>query len=373
MRRLFLLLVLTAGILFPINQSAMAVPLTSCGAPGEANKLDPVANPYDLEKSGRRISSESISTWNAVSNGISGISANWKQWAANSQSVVTYFTYLSADAGASWTCYRSFGSTFSVGNLVVNGLYKFALIANSGDDWSKPVFIDIQLGKKMPEQICPLAHYTLGSAFMDVWPSAYSSTEKIYRLSIYSDPLKKIIRDESKVPVGIQIYEINSESLRYLVEYSIDNWKTKVVYDSGSKLIGKFVSLNSPFEIHALSKTKATKVRAIPDASHFFVPDDTDPQEYSTNPIPGYIPKPPTKGAGFTTVGCKPLLATFYPKEIEATPCMLNKMKCPVEIVPGENATKTSEKPVTISCVKGSTIKKVSGIDPKCPNGFKKK
>ena len=351
----------------------MAVPLTSCGAPGEANKLDPVANPYDLEKSGRRISSESISTWNAVSNGISGISANWKQWAANSQSVVTYFTYLSADAGASWTCYRSFGSTFSVGNLVVNGLYKFALIANSGDDWSKPVFIDIQLGKKMPEQICPLAHYTLGSAFMDVWPSAYSSTEKIYRLSIYSDPLKKIIRDESKVPVGIQIYEINSESLRYLVEYSIDNWKTKVVYDSGSKLIGKFVSLNSPFEIHALSKTKATKVRAIPDASHFFVPDDTDPQEYSTNPIPGYIPKPPTKGAGFTTVGCKPLLATFYPKEIEATPCMLNKMKCPVKIVPGENATKTSGKPVTIYCVKGSTTKKFSGTDPKCPDGYKKK
>jgi hypothetical protein len=33
----------------------------------------------------------------------------------------------------------------------------------------------------------------------------------------------------------------------------------------------------------------------------------------------------------------------------------------------------TAKLTVTINCVKGKTTKKVTGIDPKCPSGFKKK
>jgi hypothetical protein len=36
-------------------------------------------------------------------------------------------------------------------------------------------------------------------------------------------------------------------------------------------------------------------------------------------------------------------------------------------------ATKVSAKKSTITCTKGKTTKKVSGVKPKCPAGFRKK
>ncbi|MFM8842838.1 MAG: hypothetical protein ACKOFJ_01240, partial [Actinomycetota bacterium] len=40
---------------------------------------------------------------------------------------------------------------------------------------------------------------------------------------------------------------------------------------------------------------------------------------------------------------------------------------------PASSPTVISSKKVTITCVKGKQTKKVSGANPKCPQGFKKK
>jgi hypothetical protein len=38
-----------------------------------------------------------------------------------------------------------------------------------------------------------------------------------------------------------------------------------------------------------------------------------------------------------------------------------------------EAKAKAAKKKTAITCVKGNTVKKVAGINPKCPTGYKKK
>ncbi|MTB26010.1 MAG: hypothetical protein F2922_08935 [Actinobacteria bacterium] len=42
-------------------------------------------------------------------------------------------------------------------------------------------------------------------------------------------------------------------------------------------------------------------------------------------------------------------------------------------VAPVKASAKPVTKQITISCVKGKTVKKISGITPKCPVGYKKK
>ena len=43
------------------------------------------------------------------------------------------------------------------------------------------------------------------------------------------------------------------------------------------------------------------------------------------------------------------------------------------DAAPVKASAKPVTKQITISCVKGKTVKKISGINPKCPAGYKKK
>jgi hypothetical protein len=122
----------------------------------------------------------------------------------------------------------------------------------------------------------------------------------------------------------------------------------------------------------ALSKTKAHKVRAYADISRLNAYVQT------------WIPDPKHSKLGewvntdqkiqFTTKGCKSIEATFYPKEVKKSSgiCESGDLDCPVILVPGENAdVETNAKQITIKCTKGKLVKSVTGINPKCPTGYK--
>ena len=353
---------------------ARAAELTSCGAPGASIRLDPVRDPLQHATSGKQIGSEKLVGVVADAIGTTGISVRWTRWAAGSSSITTYYIYLSSDNGASWSCYRNYGGSFQKGALVDQGNYKVAVIANTGDTWSEAVILNVSLKSKGPTQLCIPRDYVIEASLAMTGEGAYQPYLKQYMLTL---------RPDRKNPITYSLSESSKiQSLRYQIEYSIDNWKTKVIYKG--IFDGKIVA-NQYFYIRALSTPGPTKVRAIVDVSKVFVDLIYDPEAYSTNPTPGYIAKDPVPGPGYTSVGCKPLEAIFYPKAVASDPCLVdpNGAKCPVQLVPGENAgSKSPTAPTpsssssgvkTITCVKGKYKVSVTNKNPKCPPGYTKK
>lgn len=373
LKRFLMVLCLSFTSFFHFGGAAHAAELSSCGAPGASIRLDPVQNPLQHATSGKPIGSEKLSGVVAEAIGTSGISVRWNRWAAASSSLTNYYIYLSSDGGASWQCFRNYGGTFQKGALVEQGNYKVAVIANAGDTWSQAVIIDVSLKSKGPSQLCIPKDYVIEASLAMTGEGAYQSYSKQYMLTL---------RPDRKNPVTYSASERSKiQSLRYQIEYSTDNWKTKVIYKG--LFDGKIVA-NQSFYVKALSTTVPTKVRAIVDVSKVYVEMIYDAEAYSTNPTPGYIAKDPVPGPGYTSVGCKPLEAIFYPKEVRSDPCLVdpNGAKCPVQLVPGENADATEQlEPITptssagkktITCSAGKYKVSVSSKKPKCPPGFKR-
>ena len=372
--RLFLIFSISlATSTIPLELSD-AAELTSCGAPGSSIRLDPVRNPLEHATSGKQIGSEKLTGVVAEALGTAGVSVRWNSWAAGSSSLTTYYIFLSANGGATWSCFRNYGGSFQKGALVEQGNYKVAVIANAGDTWSQAVINDVSLKAKGPTQICIPKDYVIESSLAMTGMGAYQAYSKQYMLTL---------RPDRKNPItysGDEEYKMSY--LRYQIEYSIDNWKTKVIYKG--LFDGKIVA-DQYFYVRALSTKVPTKVRAIVDVSKVPVDMIYDAEAYSTNPTPGYVAKDPVPGPGYTSVGCKPLEAIFYPKEVPIDECLVdpNGAKCPVQLVPGENAESTetvvpSSAPSpsskkTITCVSGKYKVSVSSKNPKCPPGFKKK
>jgi hypothetical protein len=371
--RFLLALSLTFASFFHSISASQAADLTSCGAPGASIRLDPVQNPLQHATSGKQIGSEKLTGVVAEAIGTSGISVRWNSWAAASSSLTTYYIYLSSDGGASWNCFRNYGGTFQKGALIEQGSYKVAVIANAGDTWSQAVITDVSLKSKGPSQLCIPKDYVIEASLAMTGAGAYQSYSKQYMLTL---------RPDRKNPITYSLSESSQiQSLRYQIEYSIDNWKTKVIHKG--LFDGKIVA-DQFFYIKALSTKVPTKVRAIVDVSQVRVDLIYDAEAYSTNPTPGYIAKDPVPGPGYTSVGCKPLEAIFYPKEVPIDLCQVdpNGAKCPVQLVPGENADATQQiEPTTpttsagkktIICSAGKYKVSVSSKKPKCPPGFKR-
>ena len=372
--RFFLVLSITCTSSILSSNFSRAAELTSCGAPGASIRLDPVRDPLQHATSGKQIGSEKLVGVFAEAIGTTGLSVRWTRWAAGSSSLATYYIYLSSDNGASWSCFRNYGGSFQKGALQDQGNYKVAVIANTGDTWSDAVITNVSLKSKGPTQLCIPKDYVIESSLAGIGEGAYQSYLKQYILTL---------RPDRKNPITYSLSESSKiTSLRYQIEYSIDNWKTKVIYKG--LFDGKIVA-NQYFYIKSLSTKVPTKVRAIVDVSKVFVDLIYDPEAYSTNPTPGYIAKDPVPGPGYTSVGCKPLEAIFYPKAVASDPCLVdpNGAKCPVQLVPGENAD--SKSPIvptpssspsgvkTITCVSGKYKVSVTNKNPKCPPGYKKK
>jgi uncharacterized coiled-coil protein SlyX len=59
--------------------------------------------------------------------------------------------------------------------------------------------------------------------------------------------------------------------------------------------------------------------------------------------------------------------------ELEEVNQKVEELEIIIQNLQNEIRVLTAKLTVTINCVKGKTTKKVTGIDPKCPSGFKKK
>ena len=364
----------------PALPNALAVNLTQCGAPGPTIRLDPVQNPAEHQNSGRQIISTPIPNVSVAQEGLNGITVRWGTWLPESESLTFYYVYISSDGGATWRCYSSVGSVFTKGALAENSLHRVALIARSGDTWSPAHIKDIKLGAPQKEQVCPSNRLALLPMEWRIQKSAYDKTLNSYSLFLTEKTLgdieatrKAIEEDLAERAVNPTLY-LKRDSLQYRFEYSIDNWKTKVIYREGTQ-----TTFRAPKTISfkALSKKVPTKVRAIPDASKLAPQIIYDPESMTTHPTPGYVEKPPTKGPGYTAEGCQIFEITVQPKETKGNLCLLdpNLPQCEPELVPAENFESGSTKQTSIKCQRAGVVRAIKvpqGSKAKCPAGFKK-
>ena len=323
---------------------ALLASLQASGGTTEATvtRFDPPADPHTLEQvltSAETISPNPITgfTGGGTSDGqlINEVGAVWKAWAAGAQ----YFFYVSVAGANEWKCVRSYTNGSNMQDLAPDTDYDLAVIAKVGDTWSMPAFATATT-RRVPIQVCPLSTFKLHPTDPLEGVNGFNAILNVFTLVISRVDSKSESTEERLKP---------ERHLLYTVEYSIDNWKTKAVYQ-GLSMHG--VALDESIQLKAIAKNKIHQFRAIPNASSVFVPF--------------YV-------LSYNSVGCKPLTASFKSTETKVDPCSLgiSGLDCPVVLVAGENA-KTS-KVVSIFCVKGKTTKKVTAMKPTCPKGYVKK
>ncbi len=342
----FVLLVIIALVTPPAISAYAADPILSC----ESSTSGPI--------SGAAKGELLTATATMLGNAISVTSSRWEPNDSSlAGSLTYYFVYTQKVGESSWKCTNSISAYITVGSINSAIAHNVAIVAYRGGWWSNIVNIVLLAGANSKRQVClPENLFLSGMSGIDLLKSDYqvkAYTQTINRFTLV------LVQDGA--PTGGMYNDIYSGS--FIVEYSIDNWKTKAVLRSSGYSIASFT---------ALSKTKAHKVRAYADISKS--------NAYVQNWVPD--PKHPKLGEWvntnqkieFTTAGCKNIEATFYPKEVKkiSTICQSGDSDCPVVLVPGENANVgTDTKQKTIKCTKGKLVKSVTGINPKCPTGYK--
>jgi hypothetical protein len=255
--------------------------------------------------------------------------------------IETYFFYWSSDGGKNWNCTRAYAGSTSV-SIDANRDYVAVVVAQArtGKGISTVAKFSTKRGVK---QIC--------------------ATGKISLQAIYDSSIKQF-----NLQLTLNNLTSEEKSLQYLLEVSTDNWKTKAVYKD-------LLSLFLPYRnVKPLKDGSVHQFRLSPDASKVYV----DPNGLITS---------------YTAAGCTPLVATAAMAD-NRTECEKNPglEKCQFTVVPGENSEPTpavipspaplatsTVKPaplqtrITITCVKGKLTRKVIGIKPTCPNGYKLK
>jgi hypothetical protein len=341
----FLLFIIVALIVPPAISAYAADPILSC----ETSTTGPTSG----AAKGELLTATATMLGNAIS-------VTPSRWEPNDSSLAGsltyYFVYTQKVGESSWKCTNSISAYITVGSINSAIAHNVAIVAYRGGWWSNVVKIVLPAGANNKRQVClPENLFLSGLSGIDLLKldyqiGAYSKFSNRFFLSL--------VRDE-KLTGGMfnSLYRGT-----FIVEYSIDNWKSKArVRSSGDQVI-----------FTALSKTKAHQVRAYEDISGL--------NAYVQNWVPD--PKHPKLGEWvntnqkieFTTVGCKNIEATFYPKEVKKISdiCESGDSNCPVVLVPGENAdVGTNTKQKTIKCTKGKLVKSVTGINPKCPTGYK--
>jgi len=346
-RMSFLLLIIVALIVPPAISAYAADPILSC----ETSTTGPT--------SGAAKGELLTATATMLGNAISVTPSRWEPNDSSLAGSLTYYFVYTQKVGESfWKCTNSISAYITVGSINSAIAHNVAIVAYRGGWWSNVVNIVLPAGANNKRQVClPENLFLSGMSGIDLLKSDYQV--KAYTQTINRFTLVLVQDNALTGRVSNDIY-----SGSFIVEYSIDNWKTKAVLRSSAGY--GLVSFT------ALSKTKAHKVRAYADISKSIA--------YVQNWVPD--PKHPKLGEWvntnqkieFTTAGCKNIEATFYPKEVKEKSgiCQSGDLNCPVVLVPGENAdvgTETKQK--TIKCTKGKLVKSVTGINPKCPNGYK--
>lgn len=250
-------------------------------------------------------------------------------------SITTYFFFFSSDGGKSWSCERSY-STFATAELQPDKDYVAIVVASA----------------QAAKGISTIAKFTTRK--VDVVLCAPSDAKL---LATYNGNLKQF---ELKISTSTSL-DVLQGTLKYRVEVSADDWKTKGTYRD-------LMGIRSSFFVKPINETALHQYRLTTQLDENFL----------------NITKGPLVNKYIST-GCATLSATASPVD-SRTECEKNPYldKCTITFTPGENAgggqtatTSPSPKPTlnikTITCVKGKVIKKVSGKSPKCPTGFKKR
>jgi hypothetical protein len=341
----FLLLIIVALIVPPAISAYAAEPILSC----ETSTTGPTSG----VAKGELLTATATMLGNAIS-------VTPSRWEPNDSSLAGsltyYFVYTQKVGESSWKCTNSISAYITVGSINSAIAHNVAIVAYRGGWWSNVVNIVLPAGANNKRQVClPGNLFLSGMSGIDLLKSDYQIAA--YKKAINRFYLVLVQDNALTGRVSNDIYSGN-----FIVEYSIDNWKTKALLRVSTGLAS----------FAAISTTKAHKVRAYADISK------------SNAYVQKWIPDPKHSKLGewvntdqkivFTTEGCKNIEATFYPKEVKKSSgiCESGDLNCPVVLVPGENAdvgTETKQK--TIKCTKGKLVKSVTGINPKCPTGYK--
>lgn len=279
------------------------------------------------------------------------IDLKWDGWtsAVNiDPNYINYLVFYSSDNGATWKCGMSLGdNTATIDPLTPNTDYRFAVVATG---ITPNTYSAIAYGtgstKRHVVQVCPPSNYSLKPVGNF---SGYTATSGFFELVIGADASK---------PIPSQAESPELAFLDYVVQYSIDNWKTMAVVKSlsgGKGVPGDYI------KFAALSPTKVHQIKAIP------VLEDISVQ-------------PTDLISGYTAQGCKVLQISISPKTV-VNGCKIDPIyaDCPDVLVPGPNSTSPSKSPKTLPkvtqlvCVKGKSVLTVSGTTPICPTGYKRK
>ncbi len=331
--------------------------LTTCGGGGATNRLDPPLNPNGQLSNGMALGSTSLTGFKASKASPSSVYATWDDWnPGNVGALSTYYLYASSDGGVTWSCARSYAHSAQINGMSAGVEIRAILLASKGDTWAKSAVIRVPI-VNAPTQICIPSSYefrieyisALKAYFVVMMPSAPNFVN-------LSDPK---LTDQEKTAYEMNNYQLQqAQFLHYTFEASIDNWKSKVI--AKSQLGATEYSLGDGAWIKPLSPTALHQFRAIPLTS-----------KYSSSQ---------------TTAGCPTRTSSVYPVEKKPDPCAVSVLdpKCKQDVVAGENAetsvkptpkatVKTSTKTTSIICVSGASKATISGKNPKCPPGYKKK
>jgi len=345
-RMSFLLLIIVALITPPAISAYAADPILSC----ESSTSGPTSGAAQGELL--------TATATMLGNAISVTTSRWEPNDGSLTGSLTYYFVYTREVGkSSWKCTNAISQYITVGSINSTINHDVAIVAYRGGWWSNIISIVLPAGANNKRQVClPESLFLSGLSGLgqpvksDYQINAYSKNSNRFSLMLVHD--KAISSDSS-------FYNGN-----YIVEYSIDNWKSKALVRSSAGY--NLVSFT------ALSRTKPHKVRAYADISKL--------SAYVQN----WVPDPKHSKLGewvdtnqkieFTTKGCKNIEAIFYPKVVKESSgiCDSYDLNCAVVLVPGENAdieANTEEK--TIKCTKGKLVKNITGTKPKCPTGYK--
>ena len=357
----FLALVFSVTLTFSILPTFLATSqgadLTTCGGGGATNRLDPPLNPNGQLSNGMALGSTSLTGFKASKASPTSVYATWDDWnPGNVGALSTYYLYASSDGGVTWSCARSYAHSAQIDGMNAGVEIRAILLASKGDTWAKSAEIQVPI-MNPSSQICipnsfdfRVKYEKYAEGFFVVMMSAAPNFVDL------SDPK---LTDQEKLSYEMNDYQLQqAEFLNYTFEMSIDNWKTKVI---GKDQLGSTVHpLGQGVWLKPLSTKSLHQFRAIPFISKY-------------------------QSSSFTTAGCPARTASLYPVA-KHDPCADSVLdpKCKQDVVAGENAdtsaqptpkatVKTSTKTTSIICVSGASKATISGKNPKCPPGYKKK
>ena len=358
----FLALVFSVTLTFSILPTFLATSqgaeLTTCGGGGATNRLDPPLNPNGQLSNGMALGNTPLTGFKASKASPTSVYATWDDWnPGNVGALSTYYLYASSDGGVTWSCTRSYAHSAQIDGMSAGVEIRAILLASKGDTWAKSAEIRVPI-MNPSSQICipnsfdfRVKYDKYVEGFFVVMMSAAPNFVDL------SDPK---LTDQEKLSYEMNDYQLQqAEFLNYTFEMSIDNWKTKVI--AKDQLGSTVHPLGHGVWLKPLSAKNLHQFRAIPLISKY-------------------------QSSSFSTASCPARTTSLYPVEKKPDPCAVSVLdpKCKQDVVAGENAdtsaqptpkatVKTSTKTTSIICVSGASKATISGKNPKCPPGYKKK